>query len=306
MLSKSLFIGGLDRTGKTYLRFILESHPEFVFSKRTSLWPKYYQKYGPLEIGENLENLLRTLTRNKHIMALSPDFKSLKNDFERGPHTYERLFELIHEQYAEKNGRNFWGDQTEFLEKYALIILNAYPHAKFVHLIRDPRDRFAAILKKSTNRQGLGIATARWINSATLAKKNQAEYPQRYLIIRYETLVSNPEKTVKHICDFLGLNFLPSMLKLDQIPRFKDQNPGADKLSSPITDRYVGQFINELSQSQIVFIEKFSRKFMHEFQYQIYTSQNASRQSFAEFLKVWPINMLKMFSWNLITQEGRV
>lgn len=306
MSCKSVFIGGLDRTGKTYLRFMLESHPEIIFSKRTSLWPKYYKKYGSLEKEEQLENLLIALAKNKHVMALSPNFQRLKVDFKQGHHSYERLFELIHLQYAEKNSRKFWGDQSEYLESYASIILQAYPYAKFIHLIRDPRDRFAAILDKPKNRQGMGIATARWFNSAKLAQKNQTAFPNRYQVLRYETMVSSPEKTAINICNFLGLEYETSMLRLDKIPRFKHQTASDDQYFSPITNQYVGAFKNQLSQSQIMFIEKFTEKLMNEFQYQLAESKKTNNQSIAEYIKTWPINLLQMFGWKLITQEGRV
>jgi hypothetical protein len=306
MSCKSVFIGGLDRTGKTYLRFMLESHPEIIFSKRTSLWTKYYKKYGSIEKEEQLENLFNALAKNKHVMALSPDFKRLRVDFKPGPHSYERLFELIHQQYAEKNGRKFWGDQSEYLESYTSNILQAYPNAKFIHLIRDPRDRFAAILDKPKNRQGLGIATARWLNSTKLAQKNQTAFPNRYQVLRYETMVSSPEKTAMNICNFLGVEYETSMLRLDTIPRFKHQTTSEDQYFSPITNHYVGQFKNQLSQSQIAFIEKFTGKYMNEFHYQITDVRKTNKQSIADYIKTYPINLLQMFGWKLITQEGRV
>ena len=307
MTIKSVFIGGLDRSGKTYMRFILEAHPEIIFSKRTFLWSKYYNKYGSLEKSENLEQLLTAMAKNKHVMALTPNINQLRDDLQQGSHSYERIFELIHQQFAEKNEKNYWGDQSEDLENYAAKILNAYPNAKFIHMIRDPRDRFLAILKKASNRrQGLGIATARWLKSARLAKMNQSEFPDRYLAIRYETMVTNLENTIKNVCDFLGLKYESSMLLLEQVPRFKNQDSIENPSDSPITRKYVGQFKEQLSPSQISFIEKFSHLYMKEFQYILNENQKTDRQSITEYLKTWPINVLQMAGWNLVTQEGRV
>lgn len=307
MTIKSIFIGGLDRSGKTYMRFILESHPEIIFSKRTSMWSKYYSKYGSLEKTENLELLLTAMAKNKHVIALSPDFKQLRNDFRQGPASYERLFDLIHQQYAEKNGKTFWGDQSEALENYAEIILKAYPNAKFIHMVRDPRDRFAAILEKSSNRrQGLGIATARWLMSAKQAKKNQFVFRDRYMVIRYETMVSDLENTTKKVCDFLGVKYEPSMLQMEQVARFANLDTGMNQFHSPITDKFVGTYKGHLSPSQTGFIEKFSHQFMKEFQYHLHEEHKTKRQSFTEYLKTWPINVLQMAGWKLISQEGRV
>ena len=284
------------------MRFMLESHPELIFSKRTNLWPKYYQKFGPLEEDGNLNNCLNALAKNKHILALSPDFDLLRAEFRQGLATYERLFELIHQQSAEKHGKKYWGDQSEYLEFYALIVLETYPNAKFIHLIRDPRDRFAAILEKPASRQGLGFATARWLNSAKLAQDNLAAFPDRYLIIRYETMVADPEGTMIEVCDFLGLEFMPSMVKLDQIPRFENQ-PSSE---SPITDKYIGQFRKDLSTVQTAFIEKFSQKVMSRFQYMCVNPQTTGRKWVAEYLMIWPVNLLQMLTWRVLTQVGRV
>ena len=305
MTSTPIFLGGLDRSGKTYMRFMLESHPEIIFSKRTNLWTKYYQQYGSLDKEENLERCLTALGKNKHVLALSPDFENIQAEFRQGPLSYERLFELIHRQFAERNGKNFWGDQTGLLENYASIILKSYPAAKFIHMIRDPRDRYAAILKKPESKQGLGIATARWLNSVDLARKNMDQYPNRYLVIRYETMVSDPAETISMVCGFLGVEYMPSMIELDQIPRFEDQSSRDVDSDSPITDKFIGEFRKDLSQGQVAFIEFFSRQPMSWFQYQLVETSEGGRHRKAEFLQTWALNLIQMFGWRVWTQLRR-
>ena len=306
MNSTPIFVGGLDRSGKTYMRFMLESHPEIIFSKRMNLWPNYYQQFGSLEKEENLERCLTALGKNKHILALSPDFQNIQAEFRQGSLSYERLFELIHRQFAEKNEKKFWGDQAEFLEYYAPIILESYPTAKFIQMIRDPRDRYAAILKKPASKQGLGIATARWQSSAKLAQKNMDQYPNRYLVIHYETMVSDPAETISRVCDFLGVEYMPSMIQLDQIPRFEDQSSRDGNWDSPITDKFIGEFRKDLSQGQVAFIEFFSRQPMSRFEYQLVEPAEAGSQRNAEYLQTWAFNLIQMLGWRVWTQLRRV
>ena len=304
MTSTPIFIGGLDRSGKTYMRFMLESHPGIIFSKRTNLWPKYYQKFGSLGKEQNLERCLIALAKNKHILALSPDFENLKSEFRQGTRSYERLFELIHRQFAERKEKKFWGDQTEFLEYYAPILLQTYPAAKFIQMIRDPRDRYAAIQKKPASKQGLGIATARWLNSANLAQKNMDQFIDRYLVVRYETLVSDPAETISMVCNFLGVEYMPSMIQLDQIPRFENQS-SQDDSASPITNKFIGQFRNDLTQGQIAFIEFFSRQPMSQLQYQLVDSSENGRQRGTEYFQTWMFNLIQMLGWRVWTQLRR-
>ena len=305
MTSTPIFLGGLDRSGKTYMRFMLESHPEIIFSKRTNLWTKYYQQYGSLEKEENLERCLTALRKNKHVLALSPDFEHIQAEFKQGSRSYERLFELIHQQFAEKNKKKFWGDQTGLLENLASNILESYPDAKFIHMIRDPRDRYAAILKKPESKQGLGIATARWLHSANLAQKNMDQYPNRYLVIRYETMVSDPAETISMVCDFLGVEYMPSMIQLDQIPRFDNESSRDGNGDGPITDKFIGQFRKDLSQGQTAFIEFFSRQPMGQFQYQLVEPSEVGKQRNAEYLQTWVLNLIQMLGWRVWTQLRR-
>ena len=59
-----IFIGGLERSGTSLLYALLASHPNIAMTRRTNLWPFFYQQYGNLANPENsgsaadrLENL---------------------------------------------------------------------------------------------------------------------------------------------------------------------------------------------------------------------------------------------------------
>ena len=43
-----IFVGGLDRSGKTLLRLALSSHPNIAMTRRTYTWTEVYQRYGDL------------------------------------------------------------------------------------------------------------------------------------------------------------------------------------------------------------------------------------------------------------------
>ncbi|MEJ2486897.1 MAG: sulfotransferase [Anaerolineales bacterium] len=308
MKTNPVFIGGLDRSGKTYMRFMLESHSEFIFSKRTNLWPKYYQKYGQLEIQENLDRCLDALAKNKHILALELDYDLVRNEFLAGEKTYERLFEIIHQQYAVKQNKPFWGDQTEFLERYATHIMSAYPNAKFIQMIRDPRDRFHAILEKSVKKHGIGVATSRWLSSAALGKKYQAKYPDQYKVIRYETMVTQPQSTMKEICSFLGVKYEPAMIELKDIPRFMNKG-SIDKMPkiSPLSTDYIGKFQKYLSFDQIEFIQNLCKEEMTWLDYPLLPTKFKWTERIKYTLLFWPANTLKMIGWQIVkdAQGGR-
>ena len=126
-------------------------------------------------------------------------------DLLRGPRTDAHLFALVGRQHAEKAGRARWGDQTAMLERHARGILGAYEDARIVHMIRDPRDRFAdALATDGVGHGGVGAAIERWLESVALADSHAATWPDRYLVVRYEDLARNPGLTLRRVLGFLG------------------------------------------------------------------------------------------------------
>src|SRR5207248_1408006 len=93
------------------------------------------------------------------------------------------------------------------------------PTAKIIHIIRDPRDRYASALKRWGKIEGkVGAGTAIWQSSVSLAQRNLHRYPKRYKIIRYETLAAQPEATLRDICAFLDEEYTPAMLSMEGAP----------------------------------------------------------------------------------------
>ncbi|MGH2386033.1 MAG: sulfotransferase family protein, partial [Candidatus Limnocylindria bacterium] len=194
-----IFIGGPDRCGKTLLAAILGSHSRIAIPiVGSNLWTFFYEQYGDLADDRNLERCLSALMSYKHARFLQPDVASLRRELDAGERSYERLFALIHEQFAERAGKPRWGDQTGLIERYAHDVLAAYPDAVMIHMIRDPRDRYEASLRLWPNgRARAGGAAARWGYSVRLAERNMRRHPGRYRIVRYEDLVQRPEEVVR-------------------------------------------------------------------------------------------------------------
>ncbi len=97
------------------------------------------------------------------------------------------------------------------------------PGARFVHLLRDPRDNYGALksglaryysgfgddertlLHSLIERAGLGLR---------MAETNLRRFgPGRYLVLRFEDLVREPEPTLRRLCAFAGLDFDPCLLR---------------------------------------------------------------------------------------------
>ncbi len=311
MSAAPVFIGGLDRSGKTHLRLMLSAHPRMIFSRRTNLWTQYYRRYDRLDRQANLERCLSALAKNKHIRGLGVDFERLRRDFARGEVSYERLFALIHEQYAGLNAKIRWGDQTEGLEKMAPVLLAEFPEAKFLHLIRDPRDRYQAILEKNRvegrsgraflRERSLGASTARWMASAELAAAHRQRFPDSYRVVRYEDLVLEPVQTLRNVCEFLEEDFYPEMVEMRAERRFTERGGREDGIPSPLSTDYVGRYRRKLTPFEIAFIQQRAERWMQVFGYQPEPVRIRRLSSVWD----WLISATSLYGWQMLERAAR-
>lgn len=281
-----IFVGGASRSGKTLMRWMLSSHPDIVVTRRTEMWSRFSGRFGDLGKPGNLERCLGAMMARSQIAALEPDLERVRRDFAEGERTYGRLFALVNEQYAERCGKPRWGDQSPSNERFADAIMSAYTTARFIHLIRDPRDCYAAILlEKAKRRPGAaGVWASSWTTSAALARDNVERYPDAYRVVRYETLVAEPEQTMRDVCDLLGEPFDPAMLRMEEVERYRELR---ESTGSPISTAFVGQYARVLSPTDLVHIQAVADEQMRSFGY----APEAVRLSAGERIRLaaaWP------------------
>jgi hypothetical protein len=216
---RPVFVAGLDRTGKTPMRIAIESRASIAMSRRANLWTHHRGRYGALDDDARARLAVAGLLRDRHVAALVHDADALLSAILAGPRTYAHLYALVGRQHAERAGRERWGHQEALLERHAPEILEAYPAARIVHMIRDPRDRYAAALRDgAVGRAGPGGAADRWRESVSLAGRHAAAWPDRYLVVRYEDLALEPVATVGRVMAFIGEPAGPSAAQAAPIP----------------------------------------------------------------------------------------
>jgi hypothetical protein len=249
----------------------------------------------------------------KRLLLLKPDPERIRREFWQGEPTYARLFALLEEHYAEKLGRPRWGDKSLNTERYTEPIFAAYPHARLLHIIRDPRDRYASVITRwKVSRGGVGGGTAMWLSSINFAKHYQKKYPGRYKVIRYESLVYQPEGTLREICAFIGEEYTPLMLTMKGAEMFRDEGGNSSygqHEPGRISTKSIGRFRQVLSKRQIAFMQKFAGAEMLAYDYPLENLRLSPGDQFSFFLVDIPFNLTRMAVWRLreayLNQAGR-
>lgn len=90
-------------------------------------------------------------------------------------------------------------------------LARAFPEARFLGLVRDPRDFVLSAIKR------MGHDVAWWAGEygvmADLFDEMSGRYPDRFLVTRYEDLVTDPGSVTRTCCEFAGLRYVPAMLE---------------------------------------------------------------------------------------------
>jgi hypothetical protein len=253
-----VYVAGLERSGTSLMFALLASHPNLAMTRRTNLWRHFYGQFGDLTSPHDLDRCLETMRRYKRLVGLGTDWDRLRADLLAGPVSYPRLFALLEQQYADRLGRPRWGDKSLHTERYARQIVAADPGAKILHMIRDPRDRFASSYARWTVRRGgVGAGTAEWLSSARLALRNERAFPANCRAVRYESLATDPEGTLAALCAFIGEAYDPAMLAMEGAPTLRDGGNSSYGRLEPgtISTSSIGRFTQVLSPRQIAYMQ---------------------------------------------------
>ena len=297
-----VFISGLERSGTSLLFALLASHPNLAMTRRTNLWTYFFNQFGDLSHTENLDRCLAKMMRYKRLVVLKPDAARIRREFLQGERSYGRLFEILQRLHAERLGKPRWGDKSLNTDRFADQILAAYPQARILHIIRDPRDRYASSRTRWQSMKGLaGAATAMWLSSVNRAQRNQRKHPDRYLIVRYESLTSQPEATLRRICSFIGEEYSTQMLEMRGAKKFRDAggNSSYGTRRTAVTRDSIGRFRQVLSKSEIAFMQACAGARMVAFDYPLDPIRFSWKDALLFYCFDGAVNLARLLFWQL-------
>jgi hypothetical protein len=157
---------------------------------------------------------------------------------------YADFVSALFDRYGESRGKRIVGDKTPRYVLSLPTLSRLWPTAKFVHLIRDGRDVSLSVLdwrkgpRKFPTWQSDPISTLGlwWEWHVRLGREAGASLgDERYYELRYEALVADPERECQPLCDFLGLDYEPEMLRFHEGRTKSKPGLSAKKAWLPVT-----------------------------------------------------------------------
>jgi hypothetical protein len=223
-----VFVVGAARSGTTLLQRMLDAHPQLAVVNETYWVPrKFLERNGLTREGVVTPALLPKLLASpkfSHMGVTEEDLVGLLSEFESV--RYDRFVARIFDLYAARRGKQFAGDKTPGYVRRIWLVHPLWPRARFVHIVRDPRDVCLSMLHWSNGERTAGqdgtwdtdpaISTALyWRYSVAVGREDAGAFlgPSLYHEVRYEDLVSSPERELERICTFLCLPYAEEMTR---------------------------------------------------------------------------------------------
>lgn len=213
-----IFVLGVPRSGTTLLRTMLDSHPSVACGPETP-WLAAHQ---PSSV-QGLYDYLCT-----------SEFGWVRNyggDRAVARGALRGLIDALMGDYARRRGKARWAEKTPNNALFVPFLLDVFPDAKYIHIVRDALDTAVSTCVVADHRRGVSpvyenalafspgfaagnslfAAVLRWNHwNATIAGALVAGIAgtrPETLRISYERLVTEPRATMEQICGFIGEPF---------------------------------------------------------------------------------------------------
>ncbi len=181
---------------------------------------------------------------------IKPEFddnidKLEKNDF-------HGIVDALMNAWLGKCNKQRWGEKTPWHMYYWREIMEGFPNAKFLFIVRDGRDASLSWQQARFGPKHIFPAAKRWkhFHDEYEIFKKSVDSENLYEL-RYEDLLDRPEKIAREICAFIGEEYSDEMLAFHKTTTSYKTDVGNDKnLSQPLMKSNKDKWKQALSQDE--------------------------------------------------------
>ena len=200
---------------------MLDAHSDIAVAPETHFVRRYWQRrdaYGPLDDDSRFDRLLRDMSAIPAFREMGLDGDQFQAAALGRPRTYPALFSLLLEQFVGDYSVRVVGEKTPDHLSHMLELKGFFPEAKFVHIVRDPRAVVNSYRSVHWSGETLTQDANRWCRKLAQARRLAPRLGGDLLTVSYESLVENPERSLRAVCAFLAVSFDPAMLDYHRTP----------------------------------------------------------------------------------------
>ena len=204
--SRLIFVGGAPRSGTTLIQNMLDSHPLILGGPEFLHLPKVID-----------------LRRELHF-SISKGWIDIICTQEDVDNHLRSLIENLFLPLADRSQSEFYSEKSPMNILAFSGLIELFPESYFIHVVRDPRAIVSSMKKVKSRAKSKGLHTpdfTRSLSASISYVKNcfnagfaaSKKFPDKVLTIAFESLLKDPERQTKKICNFIGIDWNDSMLR---------------------------------------------------------------------------------------------
>jgi hypothetical protein len=195
--------------------------------------------------------------------------------------TLADLFTTFNASYGSpfiKGHLDLVGDKNPLYSIFIKQLMKIFPDAKFVCLVRDYRDTFCSLRSLTAapiESPNVALQASRWRFVVKRFYGYAKEYPDRFYLLRYEDLASQPEHSFRKITNFLGIPYDESVftfyLQRDKIiDTYSEENIRKfhRNLIYPINTGRVNIWKDKMSSEEVAMADQIAGKYADNLGYE--------------------------------------
>lgn len=304
------FIVGPPRAGTTMVRLMLNSHPDIAVPAETLFFPVVLlraRKFGDFSTPEQVNAFAEAVAqaRSETLRPASEVFGFTPGELATavaasGARSYADGFWAFLDLLARREGKRLCGEKTPYYSAWLGKLGQAYPRARFLAMVRDPRDVVMSLHGVDWGRRTyptLADGGLRWRYAMEGIERAMPLLGDRLKTVRYEELVADPEAGARSLCEFLGVSFAPEMMRFHETAE-RAMPSGVDgwhsRVKQPINSSRVGLWRERYTPEEAGMIELAAGPSMSSWGY---TPEGRAKT---------PGNLARMARWKMRSAFGKV
>lgn len=224
-IMKRVFVVGCARSGTTLLQGMLAAHPRvfslpetFFFAKvLPRRWLKRKLLWPAIKVRTRLPEIVREMGRDDLLPMARIGL------FQRD---YHQPFVRVMDRMASDAGKDVWIEKTPWHIHCIEEIERKMPDALFIHIVRDGPDMVASLFEAThanpaqwaalpsiSEFHGFSIEQCVAFWNREVAISIACIGRQRHTLVRYEDVVTMPQRVMESLCNFLDIEYDPAMIE---------------------------------------------------------------------------------------------
>ena len=309
-----IFVVGAPRTGTTLVKAILNRHPRIHLFDEVHFFERVWddrEQIGDLASPfsqtmaiQRLREIVRRFGSDPEVADVLTVEAYRRRLMDEG-RTYANLLRILLQTGAERRGAARWGDSSPQDVLYLSTILDWYPDARIIALVRDPRGFLASY--KNYWRRGVSSYRERYnplTNSilwksymSAVLEAQRAPRAEAVLTLRYEDLTADPERWVRRLCEHVGESWDPAMLDVEAANSSFEE--GSDPSAPPrrgIFATSAERWRDELTPTEVWVGERIFGSVMREMGYEPAALEGGVRPSVRELAGIGAVLPGRLFN----------